>query len=91
MVVALPRLLSLLPPPLVLSSGSGPSIYFRSLSVAFVECFVNSHQQDGRFFTRRVRESKPQYSLASNYLAFVILASAVASSVVVVVIVMSSS
>ena len=38
-----------------------PSIYFRSLSVAFVEYFVNSHQQDGRFCTRRVRESKPQF------------------------------
>ena len=66
------HLLSLLPPPLILLSsslsGSGPSIYFRSLSVAFVEYFVNSHQQDGRFCTRRERASKPQeISLGGMY------------------------
>ena len=67
-MVALPRLLSLLPPPLILLSsslsGSGPSIYFRSLSVAFVEYFVSFSSARWPFLsgfcTRRERASKPQ-------------------------------
>ena len=44
-----------------------PLNFFRSLSVTFVEYFVNSHQQDGRFCTRPAgRVEAPGYSLAER-------------------------